>query len=53
MRLKYYVVILMFVAVSFLQGCETAKGLKKDLIKLKNIDIHLDKADEWMQEHMW
>ncbi len=42
---KKFLFSLLFILFVF-QGCETAKGFKKDI-------QNLPKTDKWLQEHLW
>ncbi len=43
--------------IFILQGCETTKGMKKDVTNLVQGTYEEDgwakKMDNWMREHMW
>lgn len=56
MFLRWSVLVLVVAAFCF-QGCETARGFKKDaqntLGHLSKTDGWVQKMDRWMKEHMW
>ena len=49
--------LLIIAAVFFMPGCETAKGMKKDITNFVEGTVAEDgwakKMDNWMREHMW
>lgn len=57
MRSRGFMIVMMvvgFVLMTCLQGCETAKGLTKGLQSdAQNAYQHLSKIDDWMKENMW
>jgi len=58
MRSKIFIIVIFGLMLS-LQGCETAKGLKKDAISAwdgvtgKSEESWVQKTDAWMREHLW
>lgn len=56
MRRFVFYLPLLFVLLT-LSACETVKGaaggMKKDIESLSAPDSPINKADAWMQEHMW
>ena len=51
-------IFLLICVLSFISvGCETAKGMKKDVTNLVQGTFSEDgwakKTDDWMREHMW
>ena len=55
---KWFIIFVLG-SVLCLQGCETAKGFKKDALNTwdgitgKNQESWIRKTDNWMQENMW
>lgn len=54
MRLTSLIIV---VTIFFIQGCETARGMKKDVTNFVHgtcaEDGWVRKMDNWMREHMW
>ena len=52
-----YVVVFVVVIFLGLQGCETAKGFKKDIDNtfgfFSGKKSKIEKVDDWIQENMW
>ena len=52
-----FVLAMIFGFTFLLSGCETAKGMKKDIVEFPdNVAKTWDqakKADKWMQENWW
>ena len=46
---KSLLLFLVFIAMSA-SGCETVKGMKKDL---QGVNLHLQDADNWLKETLW
>ncbi len=47
-------VLLLIISVILISGCETVKGMGKDISSgTKGSWDFLTKADKWMRDHMW